>query len=108
MNSLKPSRIYAVEDLFRVPNGECVRTAGLLKRDEFGKVFIHGVHNGRVQVNFTENIVDFDPGATYLIIGEFSDSCIFARIIKEISFKKYSLTYYLGKMPEFVSFKSDI
>lgn len=108
MNNFKPSRIYAVEDLFRVPNGQCIRTAGLLKKDECGKIFIHGVHNGRVQVNFTENIIDFDPGATYLVIGEFNDSCVYARIIREISFKKYSLTYYLGKMPEFVSFNNYI
>ena len=102
MSNLKPSRLYAVEDLFRVNNGEWIRTAGMLKKEENGKVFMLGIHDGRVEVNLTENLIEIHPGANYLVIGEYNELCVYARIIREISFKKYSLAYYLGKMPDFL------
>lgn len=102
MSNFRTSRLYAVEDLFRVNNGEWIRTAGMLKKEENGKIFLLGVHDGRVEVNFTENLIEIQPGANYLIIGEYNDFCVFARIVREISFKKYTLAYYLGKMPDFL------
>lgn len=92
------SSLVAIEDMFEIQEGTRVRTIGFILKEAPDKLFIQGLSGLKVALNMTENIVNPLSGSSYLVIGEFKQSTIFCKIIKEVKFKKYNVSYYLKNL----------
>jgi hypothetical protein len=97
------SNLVPIEDLFQIQEGSRVRVIGFIVKESPDKLFIQGLSGVKVSLNMTENIIIPVSGSSYLVLGEYRDSTIFCKILKEVKFKKYNVSYYLKNL---ISFKN--
>ncbi|OMJ71760.1 hypothetical protein SteCoe_29931 [Stentor coeruleus] len=88
-----------VEKLSISPDGTSVRVLGLIEKYPNGLIYILGISGGKQELNMNDNHINLINMGTYMIIGEMLRNKLCVRIIKEVTFKKYSLDYYLKVMP---------
>lgn len=98
-SEIQSGKLTRIENISEVSEGSSIRCVGVLRQNIMNEIILTGTNQDELRLDTESSVIQLKFGYPYLVIGELHNGILHTRICREISFKKFSLDYYLKVLP---------